>query len=82
MATATEFPWGWAAISAGANSAAPLTSASSTAGSSIAAAAAAAAAAASEGARIRIEREMEAGKDSGGIRVYGKLDRGAQMPVS
>ena len=81
MATATEFPWGWAAISAGANSAAPLTSASSTAGSSIAAAAAAAAAA-SEGARIRIEREMEAGKDSGGIRVYGKLDRGAQMPVS
>jgi len=80
MATATEFPWGWAAISAGANSAAPLTSASSTAGSSIAAAAAAAGA--SEGARIRIEREMEAGKDSGGIRVYGKLDRGAQMPVS
>ena len=79
MATATEFPWGWAAISAGANSAAPLTSASSTAGSSIAAAAAAGA---SEGARIRIEREMEAGKDSGGIRVYGKLDRGAQMPVS
>ena len=77
MATATEFPWGWAAISAGANSAAPLTSASSTAGSSIAAAAGA-----SEGARIRIEREMEAGKDSGGIRVYGKLDRGAQMPVS
>ena len=78
MATATEFPWGWAAISAGANSAAPLTSASSTAGSSIAAAAAGA----TEGARIRIEREMEAGKDSGGIRVYGKLDRGAQMPVS
>ena len=79
MATATEFPWGWAAISAGANSAAPLTSASSTAGSSIAAAAAAGA---SEGARIRIEREMEAGKDSGGIRVYEKLARGAQKPVS